>query len=453
MKRIIDTPITAIDAIFTGSCNMACTYCFIHKNPKQMHDYNAKVRNALADGSYAQRMIEILEPYKDTIETLALWGGEPTVNADLFKDFAFDVLTYFTNCKSIHFSTNGSNSVLPFANGLYEFYQLHPEREFSLDVQFSIDGPPYINEKSRQIGATANTWKHVIELGEWAQTHCEKNFKVATFPKATLDEDEYCDLVNGNNLFNWFKFFDDWQEELNKITPNPYCRHMWCAEPSFTQPSHWTSKQAPIYAQIVEKIANLDENQFKHYHHPFIHRTFPMYMDFIYREPGATFPCGSIGCNGGLGHFTIAYDGTLMTCHHCYDNFNLGIGTTQNENLLKYSTAKTEKEITKMRWAQYLYHDSISFRKAQIYSLVILMIKAGEIDKKYADPYWFDRLFLFMSYEAHCWLGEAMEETQSVYLSDVGSIRIYCQGALEKLVDYYEKYKSVYTGKQSNFGI
>lgn len=446
-------PITAVDVIFTGSCNMQCSYCFIHKNPQQMHNYNTKVREALANGSYAQNVIDAIKDHKENLDTIALWGGEPTVNADLFRGFIEPLLDYFTKVKSIHFSTNGSNSVLPFAETLYDYHLEHPERLINLDIQFSIDGPPHINEKSRQKGATANTWKHVSELVQWADSKCNNTFRIASFPKATLDEDDFAKLADGDNLYNWFKFFDDWGVKLHELCPNKYVRHMWCAEPSFTQPSHWTSNFPIAYSKIIDKVAALNEDDFTLYHHPFIHRTFPVYLDFAFREPNSTYPVGSVGCNGGLHHYTVDYEGVLMTCHHCYDNFNLGLGTTKAKNLLDYTTAVTDFEKTKMQYVQYLYHDSINFRRAHIYALVLIMIKAGEIDSKYAEPFWFDRLFLFMSYEAHCWLGEAMEETQSVYLTDIGSIRIYCHGALEKLVDYYEKYKSVYAKKQANFGI
>jgi sulfatase maturation enzyme AslB (radical SAM superfamily) len=44
--------INSIEMIFAGSCNLKCSYCIIHKNPKVMHEYNEKVRKSVLDGKF-----------------------------------------------------------------------------------------------------------------------------------------------------------------------------------------------------------------------------------------------------------------------------------------------------------------------------------------------------------------------------------------------------------------
>lgn len=37
MKYYTLTEIESIECIYSGSCNLTCTYCCIHKNPEHMH--------------------------------------------------------------------------------------------------------------------------------------------------------------------------------------------------------------------------------------------------------------------------------------------------------------------------------------------------------------------------------------------------------------------------------
>lgn len=434
-------PITNIDIIYTASCNMACEYCFIHKNPNAMIKNNQIIRQAIIDGSFAQNIIDKLQDSKNDLNQIALWGGEPTINEDLFETFVIPLLDFFPRIGEVHFSTNGSASLIEFARVVYEYTQQHPGRFIRLNVQFSIDGPPEMNDKNRAIGATANTWKNLKELILYGNDHCNPDFEICTVPKATLSQQEYTGLADGDNLYQWLKFFDDWQEEVFKLNTNQYTRHMWLAQPSFSQPSDWTLEECKKYATVIHKIATLDVSQFKHYEHPILTRLYEPYLRHMGNEVHA-YPLGAIGCSGGLSSYSIDCAGKLMTCHHIYDNVTMGDGA--KKTFYPYTVADTPDEDTRLLWNGYLYHDSIEFRKAQMYSLVLLMVKANQIDKKYAEPFWFERLFLFSSFEARCWCGEMASVTSSIYLPDIGSIRLYCYGGLEELVKYYEQYRNKY---------
>ena len=44
--------IYGLEALFTGSCNMKCSYCYIHKNPKAMKEYNNALRDSIINGEF-----------------------------------------------------------------------------------------------------------------------------------------------------------------------------------------------------------------------------------------------------------------------------------------------------------------------------------------------------------------------------------------------------------------
>lgn len=436
-----EVTVNNLDIIYTASCNMACKYCFIHKDAVAMKNNNDIIRQALQDGSFANNIIQKMKGQEEKLLQIALWGGEPTINEDLFEPFVNDLLNNFPRIGEVHFSTNGSHSLLGFAEALYNYTREHPKRYLRLNVQFSIDGPPSINDKNRAENATKTTWNTLKELIIYGNTHCDDWFEIFTVPKATLSQEEYTGLADNDNLYQWLKFFDEWQDEVNKINTNKHAKHMWLAQPSFSQPSDWTLNECKKLTVLYKKLSALDENLFKHYRHPILTRSLGLYSIYIGNEIH-TYPLGSIGCSGGIGNFSIDYTGKLMSCHHIYDNVVMGQGI--KKEFYDFTVSDTKKTDDKLLLNGYLYHDNIEFRKAQVYSLVLLMVKAGQIDKKYIEPFWFERLFLISQFEARCWCGEMAGKTSSIYLSDVGSIRLYCYGALEEIVKYYEKYRDRY---------
>lgn len=440
------TQVRNLDIVYTASCNMKCSYCFIHKNPDSMLKNNGAIRQALVDGSFAQAIIKQMADSKNDLIQLALWGGEPTLNQDLFEDFITPLLDFFPNVIEVHFSTNGSQSVLGFAEAIYKYTQTHPDRLLWLNVQFSIDGPPQINDTNRAENATRDTWNTLKELIIYGNEHCNKFFHIHTAPKATMNSKQYFDLAQGNNLFAWYKFFDEWQDSVVKLNTSDYAHHDWLAQPSFSQPSDWTLTECKNYAILIKKLREIDDTQFKFYRHPLLTRVMEPYLMWMGNEIHQ-YPLGQIGCSGGISNYSIDYQGKLMTCHHVYDNVVMGDGA--KKKFYKYTVADSEDENALLFLNGYLYHDNIEFRKQQVFNLVTLMVYAGEIDKKYMEPIWFERLFLFSQFEARCWCGEMADITSNIYLSDIGSIRLYCYGALEELVAYYEQYKNRYQEYQS----
>lgn len=172
-----------LNIYFSDSCNSNCTYCIMKNNP---HNSNSVIRNALSNGVFAQKVISAITP--DTI-SLGIWGMEPTINGDLFKDFIYTILTNSPNIKYIMLPTNGQSVNLyeQFILPLYNYCEFH-ERKLILMIQFSLDGPPDLHNAHR---------------GEWSAFRCINNiykiddllpqsnyFKVRLSTKSTLTGDD-----------------------------------------------------------------------------------------------------------------------------------------------------------------------------------------------------------------------------------------------------------------------
>lgn len=52
------TNIEHIECVYSGSCNLTCSYCCVHKNPTNMHQYNKNLRQAIQNGQFQNNVIE-----------------------------------------------------------------------------------------------------------------------------------------------------------------------------------------------------------------------------------------------------------------------------------------------------------------------------------------------------------------------------------------------------------
>ena len=99
---------------------------------------NAVIREKMASGEYAQSIIKRFAPLKDTINHISLWGMEPTINADLFRQSVFPLLDEYQNVTGIMFSTNswlGYGRIWSFIEALDEYNRAHDGRNLKKEFQ------------------------------------------------------------------------------------------------------------------------------------------------------------------------------------------------------------------------------------------------------------------------------------------------------------------------------
>ncbi len=69
--------------IFSSAiCNLKCTYCYIKKEP-EVFAFDEEIVNAIKSDEYIKRFKQDFPESINSIESLALWGAEPTIHLDL----------------------------------------------------------------------------------------------------------------------------------------------------------------------------------------------------------------------------------------------------------------------------------------------------------------------------------------------------------------------------------
>lgn len=422
-----------IDFHFSSDCNMACEYCFIKKDKKEMAIYNKKTREKILNGELKQNILKNLAQNELIyFNTMGLWGAEPTINADLFETFLDQMLEIFPNIQEVMFSTNsflGYNYISKFIFAVNKIGQKYNKKDFKLTIQFSLDGPAWINEQTRKTGATKRTLDTIDTILKEINS---ENFKYSLMitSKITLSVLHMKDMIENPNLMKeYFDFFNDFKKRENK---NNFIKTYFQFRPTLVIPGYYTKEDGIIFAKWLAKIIKFNKI-YKMDTIQTIDRIRPLKEydnELIMTE--------SFGCGAGKGSIMVNADGDLFVCHQlarfaCYED-------ERKDNILinQYSTLNgTSKAL--MKYNSKAVHAFESNYYENFKSVAKLMAKAGLIEPIYEYDLQAIQLLFLMSSAFFCFISYA-EETKDPFFVSPSALSLFGNGAAE-LLYYYSQTK------------
>lgn len=434
--------VQSIELIFTAACNMRCPYCFIHKQEEHMADANKEIQNAIMDGTYSNNVIRVFKDYKETMTHLSLWGGEPTLNRNYFHTLVEPIVDYFPHVREIMFSTNsylGAENLKPFADSIYKMSH-EKNREMCLELQFSLDGPAFINDSNRnKDNITELTLQTIKEFSAYLNEKCDELFHAKLYCKPTLSPENMQEIMDSpDGVLGWYKFYHSLQEWIEERYDNPNIHFDYLGQPTFVIPGNYTNSDGVIFCNFVKEVKKIDvDKEIPLYRRmPALIPRFWGHYQRGYNEadPGPW----ALTCAAGNCDYSIDCHGNFMSCHRVYDNVNMG-GVTDPKAKAALATeiAKDERDIDRVLFTSDTFHCGQIFREHHIFALLLAMVGSGELDKKYLKLEYRKFLHLCVS-TMKCYAGEAQDLTANHYITTAGYIRLLCNGALEEILDYYE---------------
>ena len=437
--------ISGIDITFSRNCNMRCSYCYISKHsPDSLQKDNLKIQQALINGDFYSNIIKYFDDdeSKQQIQLLSLWGAEPTLNADMFEGFIFQLLDYFPNVYSVMFSTNsllGFPALNKFISAINKYSQKY-DRKLTLQLQFSLDGPAYINDVSRYKGACANTIKTISEIIEY-YNHNDLYCTVKIFPKPTLTCDTFGFLgKNKDKLIEWYTFFSDLDSQFAQKNHNKNILITFITLPTLVNPGYHTNEDGKNFACFLRTLNTITQEEI------------PFSKDFTLFQAGfldywtsekmrylqAPLTWSSSHCSAGKNLISIDYQGNISLCHRAQDSTYDG-----NPDYFKWEkniTAYGKTELSRMTYIGTMLHASHEAQCHIIKMVLTGMVLAGEIDRKYLDSPQYLKWLCFFHLGTCCWVGQTID-SGSMHVPTQSYIRLFCNGALEELLKYYYKEK------------
>lgn len=440
--------IESVEFYTAGSCNLKCSYCYLSVL-KNANEINMEVIQALKNGDFIKNAKSfIAEP--ERVVDVGLWGGEPTLNSKYIYTFLEDLFEFFPNIETISFSTNAtmSKNLIEMVNQIYKFIVYYktvkPDHGINLQLQISLDGEKYINDKSRGIGATDKILQSVNCLKEQIKSYNGyPNFKLLNISfKPTISIDSMKDMLNTiDGTLNWFKFFDNIVTDLKNHTKDYKNIHASVPFPTLVTPGDFTSEDGKILNTWLTEIYTIDPKieGLKLYEQPMYNRGFDRF-DVITSTDRLIKP--EYTCGGGGGSLAFNHRGELFACHRMCQLEYTDLSPTEKlaveSGMLENS--RTELNDLKYHYVHNAYHSFAEFNLTTLESTVKMLALSGQADPIYLkDDNACTRLWVALQ-QVWCHIG-FMEKTGSMFLPHIGEIRLLANGASESMWRAYYKTK------------
>lgn len=389
--------------------------------------------------NFAKEMFE-----REKMEEMQIWGGEPFLAMHRAYYTIEECIKYFPNFSKLMVSTNMvSEQFFKEFWGLINTFGKYPNRKFEFRLQLSCDGPTKINDANRGQGVTEKIEQVFKTLVDESAYKVPENVTIKAHMKPTLDSKSISELQTKELVLDYFKFFETfygyWFEHKNDRflfslpIPNTAC------------PSPHTQQDGINFANYCRLTREIEKDKTLKY--------YKNITSFV-RKVDTSTAILSNKCRGhcGNGRSTIGLlpDDMISCCHNGFvdmlseykknvmennsthmDNVVLekGIFTNQHNSLIfKKDSEKFELYQEKL---EEFYNTNSTIKITNVASLVLLLARNGQIDKKYCDKEEAIRGAIFvLGSTAYC-VRDNLGVTGSIYMYPLGLIKLLLNGARE----------------------
>ncbi|MCR4661201.1 MAG: hypothetical protein K5765_04265 [Clostridia bacterium] len=481
-------PVNGLSLIMSYGCNLDCQYCRIaqgrHDNINSAN-LQQKTIQALSDGTFLNNIQKGLYRIKQSphqIDTISLWGQEPTLTLHLLTEHIQDWLTVFPNWSSCSFSTN----MVAYPERIYDFccaLDQHLNHPFYIDIQLSYDGE-YSTSQLR--GAEGNViFKNAEILIKKLNNYHFQNLTASFHFHAVLSLDLMQKLQDPNEMFQYEKSLIEWTNYFASLNYN---------NSIIVEPEMDIGLENPVDAscfdginlanccylsdRVLSSLLPKGEDRKVYYSLGERVRLSPFHMldairgsieefgyqnfdellnritdDTIARKEFFKRVNPALWCGNGVGELKIRYDGTLVNCqNHMYDldlsEFTPEFFKTktlinyEKQNLVKHHyfinllTDSNEQIIKYFDLFNTMKFESLEFIFRNTLTLLSALWQCQQIDPSYEDIRKRVKHSILLAVIGCCSYNNQIT-TASLYVRHTGYLRMYCNGFLEQCLNAY----------------
>ena len=230
--------------IFTSAkCQLDCKYCYIPKS-EVMNKIHINLLKSISNFEVSNIPYNI----RKNIKILGFWGAEPTLSLGALIQNFEKIISMFPNLETIDFSTNGTN-IRPIKDLICKC------NKYGIDVsmQFSIDGPEYINGMNRMPNLLDKVIANMHQLIEDLNT-LDLKISVCIKTKGTLTADNVKYLIENNLISDFVKFFKQLGRNLEQSVHNPHIRVFTPFSFNMEVPGTYTAEDGELFAIFLRRL-------------------------------------------------------------------------------------------------------------------------------------------------------------------------------------------------------
>ena len=279
--------------------------------------------------------------------------------------------------------------------GLMNCFAEYPYRQFTYDLQLSVDGPPYINDANRGAGVTQRCIDNFDKLLQIIKDgKFPKNVYLSMGLKGTLDTSAFYHLNDKQKIIEYYQFYED--AYISKVRElNIPKIEMGISIPNTAVPTAHTKHDGEVFAEFIKKCREIEaENQTKHYF-----KYYEQITPFSLQSP---YDCGRFWgeiycCGSGKALVGFLPHNMVSACHEGFtllvDEYKKFAANRSSEGLVVSLNKFFELNATPMcltddqyveheRKMKYLDFDS-NVQATMAANMIMGLAMAGLIDQKY----------------------------------------------------------------------
>jgi len=200
-KSFTKTELEPLNVIFTltYSCNFSCSYCFQLRQKNPIGDKIISF-DFIENAKEIVSQLEAFGNYPKGLSKIYLYGGEPLRNEPHLLKIVDKLLDTFTPSNQIFITTNG-----------YDLNHYKPilERYSNLNIQVTIDGPKFIQDKKRRAKDKGSSFDKILSNLKFVKS-LNHNIMI----RINVGEDNYLYILDLMNELRDYNIFTD--EDLPK---------------------------------------------------------------------------------------------------------------------------------------------------------------------------------------------------------------------------------------------
>lgn len=449
MDQINRTP-TGVDFYIAASCNLNCNYCTISKN-KSLKEIDKIIKRALYEDEYLNTIKEIWKGNENSLHSIDLWGGEPTIGLPWFIDNMDKFFLYFRNLKTVFLSTNlvyhdALDNLQEFINKLGTY-----DRYISFNLQVSIDGPPEINDLGRGNNVTS---QFLINFNKLFDLNIPDKIVVDIGMKPTLSSETLKLLDSKDKIIQYYKFFDKELYTPFLLSDNKKHIKFNVSIPNFAQPGKYTKSDGKIFSKFIQDSIEINKENISNGY-------FNGYENIVLfaRRYNDCSQCDSMkgGFCGTISHrVSILPNNKVTVCHRAFTDImdeyveeyfnddrmsNKPIYTNINirdpHNIIKMDLDEYYKVKERVLYFYDNHHrQMISVMK----SLIPLLLESKQIDDVYKDPVIAEKTIVFILDSCMC-MYDNIVLNGSMTIPLVNNMRLFMNGAAEQIISFRKEYR------------
>jgi len=378
----------------------------------------------------------IKEVYGEELKHLGFWGTEPTLTLPLLQEKLPDIFAAFPKIESMDFSTSMMNK----PTIIFNFINALRGKDFLLKFQISLDGPAFITDVNREIGAAKLIPENLKKLLKMVNEIDLGKLKIQMRWKPTLSIDNMTELNQGGNIDLYIGYFEDINKMFRDINKQENFTLEEFYGPSLVVPGKYTSDDGKLLASFL-----------KNYHERGRDGTYVGRVERLRSFHRELYKRRMFTCSGGDSNLGIGRE--IHICHRTFymndDDYIDSILKTDIENwdisLFKRKTIEMIKkyyivdtadkdELYRFFYVMRGRHDFWRLITSYNYGMMKELALAGQVDPVYLkDDGLLETFSLFIAVGMDCPM-ENLLNTGSMHITPLSLLRLWGNGAFQEIM-------------------